>query len=207
MHQDAALPVPRTVSLRVDPGYLETMGVPLQQGRFLEETDRAGQPLVAVINRAMVDKRFAGRTPLGQLITLRGEAREIVGVVADVSQTIVMVSGGSSETVYVPIAQMPLLDPFLLLATTGDPSQLAGPTRTALAEVDPDLTVNQVQTMEQFVDQFFVGIRVFNSLLGGSGHWLYCWLRSARTGCSPTRSVSAGRRSACVWHWVHGRVG
>ena len=166
---DAALPVPRTVSLRVDPGYLETMGVPLQQGRFLEETDRAGQPLVAVINRAMVDKRFAGRTPLGQLITLRGEAREIVGVVADVSQTIVMVSGGSSETVYVPIAQMPLLDPFLLLATTGDPSQLAGPTRTALAEVDPDLTVNQVQTMEQFVDQFFVGIRVFNSLLGGFG--------------------------------------
>lgn len=55
---DVALPVPRAVSLRVDPGYLETMGVPLQQGRFFEETDRAGQPLVAVINQTMVDKRF-----------------------------------------------------------------------------------------------------------------------------------------------------
>jgi putative ABC transport system permease protein len=166
---DAALPVPRTVSLRVDPGYLETMGVPLQQGRFLEETDRAGQPLVAVINRAMVDKRFEGRSPLGQLISIRGESREIVGVVADVSQTIVMVSGGSSETVYLPIAQVPLLQTVLVLATTGDPGQLAGPTRTALGEVDPDLAVNQVQTMEQFVDQFFVGIRVFNSLLSGFG--------------------------------------
>ena len=43
------------------------------------------------------------------------------------------------------------------------------PARTALGAVDPDLTVNQVQTMEQFVDQFFVGIRVFNSLLTGFG--------------------------------------
>ena len=166
---DAALVVPRTVSLRVDPGYLETMGVPLQQGRFLEETDRAGQPLVAVINQTMVDKRFKGRSPLGQLITIRGDSREIVGVVADVSQTIVQVSGGSSETVYLPIAQAPLLSSFLVLATTRDPGQLAGPARIALGEVDPDLAVNQVQTMEQFVDQFFVGIRVFNSLLSGFG--------------------------------------
>jgi len=166
---DAALPVPRAVSLRVGPGYLETMGVPLQRGRFFDETDRAGQPLVAVVNQTMVDGRFEGRSPLGQLITIRGESREIVGVVADVSQTIVQVSGGSSETVYVPIAQAPLLSSYLLLATTGEAGQLAGPARTALSEVDRDLTVNQVQTMEQFVDQFFVGIRVFNSLLSGFG--------------------------------------
>ena len=166
---DVALPVPRAVSLRVDPGYLETMGVPLQQGRFFEETDRAGQPLVAVINQTMVDKRFERMSPLGQLIAIGGESREIVGVVADVRQTIVQVSGGSGETVYLPIAQMPLVSTYLVLATTGDAGQLAGPTRTALSDVDPDLAVNQVQTMEQFVDQFFVGIRVFNTLLSGFG--------------------------------------
>lgn len=166
---DAAQPVPRAVSLRVDPGYLETMGVPLQRGRFFEEADRAGQPLVAAISQSMVDKRFEGRNPLGQLMTIRDESREIVGVVADVSQTIVQVSGGSNETVYLPIAQAPARSSYLVLGTTGDPSQLAGPARTALGEVDPDLAVNQVQTMEQFVDQFFVGIRVFNSLLSGFG--------------------------------------
>ncbi len=166
---DAGQPVPRTVSLRVDPGYLETMGVPLRQGRFLEEADRADQPLVAVINQSMVDKRFEGRSPLGQRIDVRGESREIVGVAGDVTQTIVQASGSSDETVYLPVAQAPGRINFLVLGTTGDAGQLAGPARTALGEVDPDLTVNLVQTMEQFVDQFFVGIRVFNWLLGGFG--------------------------------------
>ena len=166
---EAGQPVPRTVSLRVDPGYLETMGVPLQQGRFLEEGDRADRPLVAVISQSMVDKRFEGRSPLGQRINVRGESREIVGVAADVTQTIVQASGSSDETVYLPVAQAPDGSSYLVLGTTGDASQLAGPARTALGEVDPDLTVNLVQTMEQFVDQFFVGIRVFNTLLGGFG--------------------------------------
>ena len=166
---DPVLAVPRAVSLRVDPGYLETMGVPLQRGRFFKEADRTDQPFVAVINQSMVDKRFQGRSPLGELIAIRGESREIVGVVGDVTQTIVQASGSTSETVYMPVTQEPARAGYLILGTTGDANQLAGPARTALLEVDPDLTVNQVQTMEQFVDQFFVGIRVFNTLLSGFG--------------------------------------
>ncbi len=129
---EAGQPVPRTVSLRVDPGYLETMGVPLQQGRFLEEADRTDQPLVAVINQSMVDKRFEGRSPLGQRINVRGESREIVGVAGNVTQTIVQASGSSDETVYLPVAQAPGRSSYLVLGTTGDASQLAGAARTCM---------------------------------------------------------------------------
>ena len=145
--------VPRAVSLRVGKDYLETLQVPLRQGRFFEDADRLDQPLVAVLNQ----------------IAIRGETREIVGVVGDVRQVLIRQGDTSEETVYLPMAQDPQTSLFLVLRATGDPHEVAEPMRTAVGEVDPDITLSQVLTMDEFVDQFFVGLNVFNVVLAGFG--------------------------------------
>ena len=55
------------------------------------------------------------------------------------------------------------------MSTAGDAAALAEPLRNMLQQLDPDLTLSQVLTMQDFVDQFFVGIQVFNVILGGFG--------------------------------------
>lgn len=166
---EAGVPTPRAVSLRVGASYLETLRIPLQQGRFFEPEDALDQPLVAVVNQRLAERRFGDRSPLGELITVRGESREIVGVVADVQQLLIRQGGASEETVYLPVAQSPQNRVYLVLRSADDPHTISEPIRSVLGEIDPDITLNQVLTMEEFVDQFFVGINLFNVVLGGFG--------------------------------------
>jgi ABC-type antimicrobial peptide transport system permease subunit len=53
--------------------------------------------------------------------------------------------------------------------TARRPAALKEPLRLALQQLDQDLTVSQTLTMEEYVAQFFVGINVFNTVLGGFG--------------------------------------
>jgi predicted permease len=150
------------------PGYLETMDIPLIQGRFFQVQDREDGVPVAAVNRLLAENRFPGGSALGQRIVVGGVEREIVGVVSDVQQLIIAIPGSSNETVYVPQAQDPSLA-FLVLEATGDPHDMVPSLREEFQRIDPDLTLPTVLTMEEFVDQLFVGIRVFNVILGGFG--------------------------------------
>lgn len=92
-----------------------------------------------------------------------------MGVAADVQQLLIRQGDASEEAVYIPVAQDPQNGLILLLRSSGDPLELTEPIRAVLGRIDPDITLNQVLTMEQFVDQFFVGINVMNAVLGGFG--------------------------------------
>lgn len=166
---EAGISPPRAVSLRTGPAYLETLGVPLVQGRFFEPNDRLEQPLVAVINQALAHRYFPDRNPVGERIAFRGETRQIVGVAADVQQLLIRRGDASGEAIYIPVAQDPQAGLYMVLRASADPLVLTEPVRAILGSVDPDITLNQVLTMEQFVDQFFVGINVFNIVLAGFG--------------------------------------
>jgi putative ABC transport system permease protein len=161
---------PRAVSVRASPDYLQTFDVPLLQGRFFEESDRADAPPVAVINRTMARRRFPGRSPIGHRVSFRGESREIVGVAADVRQTLM---GGQSEAfeeaVYIPLTQDPTDAAYLVVRTIGDPRALSEPIRREIAKIDPDVTINTVETMEEYASKYTVGLDIFNAIFGGFG--------------------------------------
>jgi putative ABC transport system permease protein len=92
-----------------------------------------------------------------------------VGVVSDVQQVVVRTPGQvESEAVYFPAAQLPD-GSYALVVTATDPGALKEPLRTTLQALDPDLTLSEVLTMDEVMDQFFVGVRVFNTILGGFG--------------------------------------
>jgi putative ABC transport system permease protein len=167
---DGSAAAPQAIIVQASADYLRTMEIGLVRGRFFAETDRLGDAPVAVINRSMAEARFGARSPLGERLVVREESREIIGVVEDVQQVLLRTGGAASgETVYLPVGQAPEGVNVLVLRTAADPREVAEPLRTALQGLDQDLTVSQVQTMEEFVAQFFVGIQVFNVVLGGFG--------------------------------------
>lgn len=168
--RDASVPAPEAISLRATPEYVEALRIEVVRGRFFEAADGAGSAPVAVVNRSFAERWLQGEDVVGQSIVFAGATREIVGLVEDVQQVIVSTPGQvQSEAVYVPAAQDPTTGYTLVMATNGDPGALKEPVRTALQRLDPDVTLSQVLTMDEFVEQFFVGIEVFNSILGGFG--------------------------------------
>jgi len=79
-----------SVNIRlVYPGYFETVGMGLVQGRALAASDDAGGEKVVVVNQAFVDRFWPGEDPLSRSLRIMGpnsDVRRVVGVVDDVRQ-------------------------------------------------------------------------------------------------------------------------
>jgi len=90
----------------ITPGWFETMGIPLLNGRDFDERDRIGSPPVAVVNEAFVRRYLHAQQVIGQTLRMdsdTGPRYEIVGVVADAVYT--TPRDGMLPTLYVPLAQ------------------------------------------------------------------------------------------------------
>ncbi len=161
---------PRAFALLATPGYLDTIGIELLQGRFFSSADGIDQAPVAVVNRSFANTWFAGESPLGRYLQVDDQAREIVGVVDDLQQTLAPTPGIQSEAIYTPFAQAPANGYFLTVrARGGAPGLLAEPLREALRGLDQDLTASRILTMDEVTEQNFAGISIFNNILGGFG--------------------------------------
>ena len=142
---------------QVSANYLQTMNIPLRQGRYFDERDNAQAIPVAIINETMAREYWPGENALGRRFKLgdpddkESPWRQIVGIVADVRQM------GLDEPVkaemYFPYEQVKDESFYtprdLVIRTNGDTSNLVGPVRQAIREVDPDQPVSNVATMAE----------------------------------------------------------
>lgn len=161
---------PEAVALFASPEYLETTGVPLLQGRFFDSSDRGGSHPVAVINRELAHRHFAGRDPVGERIEARDQSFEVIGVVGDVRQSLFPRPGGRpAPAIYFSLAQAPYLSPYLILRTTGNPHRWAEPVRRMIWEVDPEIPVANVETLEEFATRYGGMGEAYNLILAAFG--------------------------------------
>ena len=161
---------PKAVALFASPEYLETTGIPLLQGRFFQESDQSSAPWVAVINKELAQRHFAGRDPIGQRISARDTPLEIVGVVGDVRQSLFPRPGGRpAQAIYFPMAQAPYMNPYLIVRTRGDSHELADPIRRMIWDVDPDIPVATVETIEEFASRYGGMGEAYNVILAAFG--------------------------------------
>jgi putative ABC transport system permease protein len=125
-------------------GYFETMGIPLLAGRAFAASDETP---VAVISRAMAERHYPGRNPVGESLRYGGpdgEPVRIVGVAADVRYrdlTTDLVAGASDPDVFIPWDQAPTTSVTVVSRAVGDPATLDGVVREVVAAFDPDLAV------------------------------------------------------------------
>jgi putative ABC transport system permease protein len=157
----------------VSPGYMETLGVSLTKGRFLDEHDRADAPPVVVVSEELVRQAWPGEDPLGKRIRRRragvpGPWMSVVGVVRDVKED--RFGFRIDRPVwYVPYAQqtfaVPVSLPLNLVVRMGaDRGAVATSVRQAVHAVDPAQPVAGVMPMREYLADVLVADR-FSAVL------------------------------------------
>jgi predicted permease len=94
----------------VTPGYFETLRLPVLRGRSLQDSDTTASNHVVTVNNAFARRYFKDREAVGEYVRMGGQARQIVGVVADVQQRGGFNGFGPLDvlpSIYLPFAQFP----------------------------------------------------------------------------------------------------
>jgi putative ABC transport system permease protein len=155
----------------VSPDYFATMHIPLKRGRLITAADRAGATPVAVISEEAARRFFAdGRDPIGSRLTFGNPANPkttwmtIVGIVGNIAQE--GVTAKPYAQLYQSIDQSPTRVVYVSLRSDRDPLLLASSVRGTVRAVDPDLLVNDIQTLEDRVSQNIARPRLSVLLIG-----------------------------------------
>jgi putative ABC transport system permease protein len=145
------------------PGYFNTMGIALRQGRPFDQHDDQDAKLVVLVNEAMVRRHFPHENPLGQRIVM-GKPMEIVGVVADAK--LYGLDAPVEPAVYVPHAQHSGDSSMaVVVRTEGDPTAVAAAVRREILKLDPEQPISNVRTMDQVLADSLMLRRVSMLLL------------------------------------------
>jgi putative ABC transport system permease protein len=148
----------------VSPGFFEAIRMRLEAGRFIEGTDTATSERVAVINRALANRYFGGRDPVGQRILLGpGRSHVVVGVAGDVHHR--ALSAEPLPQMYLADAQFPRRQMTIVLKAAGDAGALASAVRASVASLDPSLPVFGVNTMESLIAESLAIARLVSLLM------------------------------------------
>jgi putative ABC transport system permease protein len=145
------------------PGYFHTMNMTLRRGRDIAQSDNMAAPAVVVVNDEMARFCWPGADPLGKRIALGDKLQNarwmtVVGVVKNAQEH--DWAAPLMAEMYLPYLQTPeyLQDAHahfsyltLVVRTSRDPAALAPTLRSEIHALDENVTVSQVQTMEQVV--------------------------------------------------------
>jgi putative ABC transport system permease protein len=150
--------------------YFQTMGIPLLKGRYFDDRDLRDAPQVAIIDETMERKFWADEDPVGKRISFQRDPqgnpiwREVVGVVGHVKHK--GLEGESPVQYYLPHRQFSVPGVFLIARTAAEPASLAGAVRGSIQQVDNELPVFRVTSMERIVADSMTQRRFAMTLLG-----------------------------------------
>jgi putative ABC transport system permease protein len=145
--------------------YLETMGVPLIKGRLFNERDASDAKGRVVINETMAEKYWPGEDPIGKRVKISWDdlEDEVIGVVGDVRHT------GLDATVrpmtYWPYARNPYGTMTVTVRTAGEPAPIVNAIVGLVRQLDPELVVANVKTMDEVVSESVAQRRVTMTML------------------------------------------
>ena len=160
----------------ISPGYMRSMQTPILRGRDLNDEDIAGRPAAILISKSMAERFWPGENPIGKRLTLTfspAQVREVVGVVGDVKLDS-LDQARPSTTLYVPLGQLAKSAEFdwrsfpmtLVVRSTTSPGSMVSAVTNAVHEVDRDIPVRDIFTMDDLVANSLLQPR-FNMLLLG----------------------------------------
>ena len=156
--------------IMVGAGFFDTMGIPLREGRLFPADLRADSPPVVVIGESLARKFWPHDSAVGKRIGDRekGEVvfREVIGVVRDISFPLNLANPDTVLQIYKPLVHEPW-GYLNLLVRGAAPGSFKNEVRRAVADLDPDVAVQEMYTVPEASDRYQHNIVVVNNTLGG----------------------------------------
>ncbi|MBO0910563.1 MAG: ABC transporter permease [Acidobacteria bacterium] len=160
----------------VSAGYMNALRIPILRGRDFDRADVAGRPATILISASLAREFWPNEDPIGKHITLSffpGAAREVVGVVGDVkvdglnqsrpAAALYMPFDQITATKDLPWQSFPMT---VVVHAASNPGSLVSAVTNAIHEVDREVPVRDVQTMDDLVRSSLSGQRFDFLLLG-----------------------------------------
>jgi putative ABC transport system permease protein len=159
----------------VQPGYFETMGIPLKAGRTFTEADIAGREPVAIVGESVAKQRYGGnavgrRIKQGPLDS-PNDWRTIVGVVGDIRES--GLAGEATPSIYMPAAQLDTgpgagiaRSQAYVIRTAGDPRATLSAVRTVVKDFDRLMPITELNALDDMLASS-IADRKFNMILLG----------------------------------------
>lgn len=176
---------------RVTPGFFDVFGLTLLEGRAFTDDDRAGTPLVAVVNHEFSKHYFRGGRAVGELVSINGQRMTIVGEVETTKYR--HLREAPMRFVYLPFAQGAYVpQAYRLAVRVEDSLALRGPLLRTLRAALPDIGV-QFQTLSEEagksvgrdrlvarITAFYAALALLMSMTGLYGTFSYLVTRRRR---------------------------
>jgi predicted permease len=137
---------------RATPGYFETMGMPVVEGRTFTSDDHNARLGSLIISESIKRQYWPNESALGKRLTTAGAPARVVGVVGDVHDTGLEIP--AEQFVYKPMLDSvgggvrPMM---MTVRTDGDPEALVPEIRAAVEGLDPELPITELQSMEDIL--------------------------------------------------------
>lgn len=152
----------------VTPEYFTTIGVPILRGRAFSAADRAGTTRVVVVSQEFAHKYFAGEDPIGKEVQLdfpgtAAEWTQVIGVASDVKSF--SEDPRIEPEVYEDFDQSPRGWFSVILRSSALPDSLSSSLRSTVAQLDPDLPLLRLMSMDTVVESQRSGDPLFLRLL------------------------------------------
>jgi len=150
----------------VTPGYLESVGLTLIEGRDFIDTDGETGRFAALLNQSAAKKLWPGESAMGKRLKVGGEKEysTVVGIVADIRQRVNAPAKRIAE-VLTPHPQSKRQTLTWAIRTEGPPAALAPVVRQLLRARDPNLPVYNLRTMSEHVARSLWETRIYAQLM------------------------------------------
>lgn len=149
------------------PGYFQTMGIQLIEGRLFTDADVEGAPPVLLVNEALARRFYPGESAVGKRIRpgFDGPWMTVVGVVADVRNAGLDRPAGTE--LYFPLHQTPAARVATVTArSAGNPEALVSAIRKTVRDIDPTIPVSNIRLMEDVIARAQARPRFLTLLIG-----------------------------------------
>lgn len=167
--------------IQVQGDYFKAIGTPLLRGRYFTPADKAGAQLVAIVNHSLAQQSWPGQNPIGKRLRIGTQEMQtpwatIVGEVDDVKEG--SPDAEPHQQFYIPNDQSEpffgsLANPaadlngnggYIVLRTSIDPRMIENQLRATVHSLDPQLPLDQVETLDHAISDSEAPRR-FNTIL------------------------------------------